>query len=82
MKWRSLEESAPGSDARSLREIFAERKALIAKYVLPETQAVHARVITELKEKRLAEGILSVEESSRASSFRTKVATRSRRRIC
>lgn len=60
MKWRSLEESAPGSDARSLRDIFAERRDLIAKYVLPETQAVHARVITELKEKHLAEGILSV----------------------
>ena len=43
MKWRSLEESAPGSDTRSLREIFAERKHLIAKYVLPETQAVHAK---------------------------------------
>src|ERR1700688_960048 len=28
MKWRSLEEAAPGLDARSLREILAERKEL------------------------------------------------------
>jgi peroxiredoxin len=60
MKWRSLEESASGIDTRSLREIFAERKALIAKYVPRETQAVHARVIAELKAKRLAENIFPV----------------------
>lgn len=58
MKWRSLEESSPGIDTRSLREIFAERKELIAKYVPTETQAVHARVIAELKEKHLADNIL------------------------
>ena len=33
MKWRSLEESAPSTDTRPLRELFAERKELIAKYV-------------------------------------------------
>jgi peroxiredoxin len=60
MKWRSLEESTPGTDTRSLREVFAERKELIAKYVPPETQAVHARVIAELKGKNLAAGILTV----------------------
>ncbi|MGO8797216.1 MAG: peroxiredoxin-like family protein [Candidatus Sulfotelmatobacter sp.] len=60
MKWRSLEESAPASDIRSLREIFAERKESIAKYVPPETQAVHARVIAELKRQRLAANILAV----------------------
>jgi peroxiredoxin len=60
MKWRSLEESTPSMDSRSLREIFAQRKELIAKYVPPETQAVYTRVITELKGKHLAEGILSV----------------------
>jgi peroxiredoxin len=54
MKWRSLEESTPGIDARSLREIFAERKILIAQYVPAETQAVHARVIADLKAKGLA----------------------------
>ena len=59
MKWRSLEESAPGTDTRPLRDIFAERKELIAKYVPPETQAVHARVIAELKEKHLAENVLA-----------------------
>jgi len=58
MKWRSLEESGTGVDTRSLREQFAERKALIAKYVLPEVQAVHARVIQELKEQHAAERAL------------------------
>ncbi len=58
MKWRSLEESSPGTDTRSLREIFAERKGLIAKYAPPETQALHARVIAELKEKHLADIVL------------------------
>jgi peroxiredoxin len=60
MKWRSLEESAPASDLRSLREIFAERKESIAKYVPPETQAIHARAIAELKRQQLATNILPV----------------------
>jgi peroxiredoxin len=60
MKWRSLEESAPGLDTRPLCEIFAERKELIAKYVPLETQLVHTRVVAELKEKRLAGSILPV----------------------
>ena len=37
-------ESSPDTDARSLRQIFADRKQLIAKYVPPETQAIHAQV--------------------------------------
>ena len=60
MKWRSLEESDPGLDLRPLREIFAERKALIAKYVPAETQAIHAQSIAELKQRRVAANILSV----------------------
>jgi peroxiredoxin len=60
MKWRSLEESAPSTDIRPLHEIFAERKELIAKYVRPETQAIHARAVAELKEKHLARNILPV----------------------
>jgi peroxiredoxin len=60
MKWRSLEESSPGLDARPLRDIFAERKGLIAKYVPAETQAIHAQAVAELKERRLAAGILAV----------------------
>ena len=60
MKWRSLEESAPTTDIRPLHEIFAERKELIAKYVRPETQAIHARAVAELKEKHLARNILPV----------------------
>ena len=59
MKWRSLDESSTGVDTRSLREQFAERKALIAKYVLPEVEAVHARVIQELMEQRAAERALA-----------------------
>src|SRR5947207_13347089 len=57
MKWRSLEEASPGTDARSLREIFAERRELIAKYVPAETQAVHARNIADLRQRSLAANI-------------------------
>jgi peroxiredoxin len=60
MKWRSLAESTPGTDARSLRDIYAERKELIARYVPRETQAVHARVIADLKAARVAEKVLRV----------------------
>ena len=67
MKWRSLEESTPGTDTRSLRDIFAERKELVAKYVPRETQAVHTRMIAELKAEHLAENILAV--GSQASAF-------------
>lgn len=59
MKWRSLQESGSSSDARSLREIFAERKELIAKYVPADVQAVHARAVAELKVRGLAANVLS-----------------------
>jgi len=49
MKWRSLEESPIQLETRTLREIYAERKELIAKYVPAEIQAVHARAVEELK---------------------------------
>jgi peroxiredoxin len=58
MKWRSLEEFSPGLDTRPLREIFAERKKLIAKYVPAETQAIHAQAVAELKARHLASNIL------------------------
>jgi peroxiredoxin len=60
MKWRSLEESSTEADLRALREILAERKELIAKYVPAETQAIHARAVAELKQQRLAANILPV----------------------
>jgi peroxiredoxin len=60
MKWRSLEESSAATDIRPLREIFAERKGLIAKYVPTETQAIHIRAVVELKERNLAQNILPV----------------------
>jgi peroxiredoxin len=59
MKWRSLEESGIATDARPLREIYSERKELIAKYVPAETQEIHARAITELKQRNLAANIRS-----------------------
>ncbi len=67
MKWRSLDESAPGVDSRPLCEILAERKELIAKYVPPETQAIHARAVAELKTQQLASSILPV--STKAPQF-------------
>lgn len=60
MKWRSLEESNPAIDLRPLREIFAERKQMIAKYVPPETTAIHARAVEELKLRGIAAGALPV----------------------
>jgi peroxiredoxin len=60
MKWRSLEESGPSTDIRPLREIFAERKELIAKYVPTETQAIHGRAIAELRQSGISERVLSV----------------------
>jgi peroxiredoxin len=60
MKWRSLEESEEAEDLRSLREIFAERKAMIAQYVPAEAQAIHLRAVGELKTLRLAEKALGV----------------------
>ena len=60
MKWRSLEESTENSAIRPLREILAERKDLIAKYVPPETQAIHAQAVAELKSRNLAANILPV----------------------
>jgi peroxiredoxin len=53
MKWRSLQESHEASDTRSLREIFAERKELIAKYVPAEVQAVHTRTVADLRARGL-----------------------------
>ncbi|HEY1679769.1 MAG TPA: peroxiredoxin-like family protein [Candidatus Sulfotelmatobacter sp.] len=60
MKWRSLEESGQSTDLRPLREIYAERKELIAKYVPSETQAIHAQAVAELKQQHLAAKILPV----------------------
>src|SRR3984957_8109579 len=60
MKWRSLQESDESTDARPLQEILAERKQLIAKYVPPETQTIHAAAVAELKGRHLASNILPV----------------------
>jgi peroxiredoxin len=67
MKWRWHEESGSNLDRRPLREIFAERKDLIAKYVPPETEAIHAQAIAELKAKNVAVNILPV--GSKAPQF-------------
>jgi peroxiredoxin len=60
MKWRSLEQSDSAIDVRPPREIFSERKELIAKYVPAETQAIHARSVAQLKQQRLLTNILPV----------------------
>jgi peroxiredoxin len=60
MKWRSLEESAPSIEIRPLREIYAERKELIAKYIPAETQAIHTQAVAESKQQQLAANILPV----------------------
>jgi peroxiredoxin len=68
MKWRSLEESTALAEGRSLREIYAERKDLIAKYVPAEIQAIHTRVIGELKKSGAAERALQT--GSTAPAFK------------
>jgi peroxiredoxin len=68
MKWRSLEESKPGTDTRSLREQFAERKELISKYVPPEIQAIHSRNIAELKQGGISGRALSI--GTKAPAFK------------
>ena len=60
MKWRSLDESSVRVDARPLREIYAERKELIAKYVPAGTQVVHAQAVAELKAQGIAARALAV----------------------
>lgn len=66
MKWRSLEESVPSTDLRPLREIYAERRELIAKYVPAETQRIHAQAVAELEQRSLAANILPVEAKAPA----------------
>lgn len=54
MKWRSLQESGSYDDTRPLRQILAERKATIAKYVPADVLAVHARSVAGLKAQEMA----------------------------
>lgn len=58
MKWRSLDEQNREQATPSLREIYAERRELIAKYVPKDVQAVHTGVISELKRSGIAERAL------------------------
>ncbi len=59
MKWRSLDETTTTESViRSLHDIYAERKALIAKYVPADIQAVHARVVAELQQSGIADKAL------------------------
>ena len=67
MKWRSIEEATPVTDARPLREILSERKEKIAKFVPAATLEVHARVVAELKARGLAAGSLG--EGAKAPVF-------------
>jgi peroxiredoxin len=69
MKWRSLEESN-SVDLRPLKEIFAERKAMIEKYVPAEVRAVHQGVVDQLKRDRIAER--SLQAGSAAPVFELK----------
>ena len=70
MKWRSLEESTPGTDTRSLREQFAERRELIAQYVPAEIQAVQARVVADLIASGIVGRVLPV--GAKAPAFELK----------
>lgn len=54
-------------EIRSLAEIFAERKELIAKYVPAEIQAIHQRAIVEVRESGIAGR--AVRSGDKASNF-------------
>src|ERR1700731_2020709 len=70
MKWRSLQESGSYSDVRPLREIFAERKELIAKYISADVQAVHDRAVEALKAQAIvARALRTVGVGAKAPSF-------------
>ena len=58
MRWRSLEEASAVPETRLLRDVFTERKEMIAKYVPAEIQAIHARAISELRQSGIAERTL------------------------
>lgn len=60
MKWRSLQESGSSTDTRPLREIFTERKDLIARYVPVDVQAIHDQTIARLKAGGLAAKALGI----------------------
>ncbi|MFZ1917231.1 MAG: peroxiredoxin-like family protein [Terriglobales bacterium] len=69
MKWRSLQESDSYSDTRPLRQIFAERKETIARYVPPDVQAVHQRAIDGLRAQALSGNALAVGAKAPAFSL-------------
>lgn len=71
MKWRSLDESKAEVDDRPLREQFAERKELIARYLLPETQAAHTRTIRELQDGGISDRALAVGAKAPTFALRT-----------
>ncbi len=60
MKWRSLSESDPSGDTRPLKQILAERKEGVAKYVPPDVQAIHDRTVAVLKAQQFAARALGV----------------------
>jgi peroxiredoxin len=60
MKWRSLQESGALNDPRSLRDIFAERKDNIARFVPPDVQAIHLGTVAALKAQGLANQVLKI----------------------
>jgi peroxiredoxin len=66
MKWRSLDESRPEAGLRSLREIYTERKQLIAKYVPAEIQSIHSRVVEELRHSGITARALGVGDQVQA----------------
>ena len=66
MKWRSLDEAVAESDTRPLREQFADRKELIAKYVPQEVQAIHARAVDEIRNSGVVSRTLVAGDSAPA----------------
>ncbi len=70
MKWRSLQESGSYGDTRPLKQILAERKESVAKYVPPDVQAIHNRTIAALKAQQFAARALGA--AAKAPAFELK----------
>jgi peroxiredoxin len=67
MRWRSLEESPPAPEKPTLKSLYAERRALIARYVPQEAREIHERVIQELKQGSV--GRAALQEGIEAPDF-------------
>ncbi len=59
MRWRGMDEAAPEQYA-TLKEALDERRSLMQRYVPEATQALHRRVVEQLRSSQAAESVPAV----------------------